>query len=80
MKDTNPDSVRVELYANVANGEPALHLEMTRLHPLPDEAGGYAYSATISSVRPATDYTARIISKAGGLNVPLEAGWILWQR
>ena len=80
LKDTNPDAVRVELYANVANGEPALHLEMTRLHPLPNEAGGYAYSATVSSARPATDYTARIMPHCDGLAVPLEAGWILWQR
>jgi starch phosphorylase len=55
---------------------------MTRGRPLSDGAGGnaFAYGATVSSARPATDYTARITPKCDGLAVPLEAGQILWQR
>ena len=53
---------------------------MTRLRPLPGEAGGYVYSATVSSARPATDYTARIVPCCDGVAVPLEAGWIVWQK
>jgi starch phosphorylase len=53
---------------------------MTRLRPLPGKVGGHVYRATVSSVRPATDYTARIVPHFDGLAVPLEAGWILWQK
>jgi starch phosphorylase len=80
LRDANPDAIRVELYADGANGGDAVRQEMTRLRPLPGEAGGYAYSATVSSARPATDYTARIMPHYDGVAVPLEAGWILWQK
>jgi starch phosphorylase len=80
LRDANPDAVRMELYADGVNGGDAVRQEMTRLRPLPGEAGGYAYSATVSSARPATDYTARIMPHYDGVAVPLEAGWILWQK
>jgi len=72
--------IRVEVYANGANGADAVRQEMTRLRPLPGEAGGYAYSATVSSARPAMDYTARIVPRCDGVAVPLEEARILWQR
>ncbi len=80
LGDASPDLVRVELYADGANGGGTVRLEMTRLHPLEGQPGGYAYSAIVSSDRPATDYTARIMAHCDGLAVPLEAGWILWQK
>jgi glycogen phosphorylase len=80
LKNTNPDAVRVELYADAKSGENPVQQEMTRLHPLPGESGGYAYSATVSSARAATDFTARIVANGDGLRVPLEAGGIVWQK
>jgi starch phosphorylase len=80
LKDLGPDSVRVELYADGIKGGGAVRQEMTRLHPLAAGTGGHAYSATVSAARPATDYTARIMAHYDGLAVPLEAGWILWQK
>jgi starch phosphorylase len=80
IKDINPDTIRVEVYANAQKGGSSVHLEMTRLRQLPGEAGGYIFSVTVSSSRPASDYTARIVPHCDGLTVPLEAGWILWQR
>ena len=80
IKDINPDTIRVEVYADAQKGGSSVHLEMTRLRQLPGEAGGYIFSATVSSSRPASDYTARIVPHCDGLTVPLEAGWILWQR
>jgi starch phosphorylase len=53
---------------------------MTRVGQLPGEAGGYTYRANVSSARPAMDYTARIMPHYDGLAVPLEAGWLLWQK
>ncbi len=80
LGDASPDTVRVELYADGAKGGDAVRQEMMRGRPLPGEAGGYIYSATVSSARPATDYTARIMPRCDGVAVPLEAGWIRWQK
>ena len=80
LKDASPDSVRVELYANGVNGSGAVCQEMTRVRSLPGEPGGFAFSATVSAARAAADYTARMMLRGEGLAVPLEAGWIRWQR
>jgi len=74
------DSVRVELYANGREGEDPVRQAMTRLDPLASGAGGFTFSATVSSARPATDYTPRIVPHHDGLSAPLEASWILWQK
>ena len=80
LKDINPSMIRVELYINGQKGGKAACQEMTRQGQLPGEVGGYSYSATVSSSRPATDYTARIMPYFEGVSVPLDAGLILWQK
>jgi starch phosphorylase len=80
FKGLRPDLVRVELYADGANGGAAVRQEMTRGRPLANEGGGFAFGATVPAVRPASDYTARILPRCEGLAVPLECGWVLWQK
>jgi len=80
IKDINPDTIRVEVYADAQKGGRAVRLEMTHLRQLPGEVGGYLFSATVPSSRPAGDYTARIAPRCDGLVVPLEADLILWQK
>ena len=80
LKSVSPDTVRVELYANGVKGSGAVIQEMTRVRQLAERHGGYAYAATVSSARPATDYTARIMPYHDSIAVRLEAGWILWQK
>jgi starch phosphorylase len=80
LKDVSPDSIRMEVYADAQKGGTTVRQEMTRLRQLPGEAGGYLFSATVSSSRPAADYTARIMPHFDGAALPLEAGWILWQK
>lgn len=80
LKDVAPTSIRVEIYADALRGGCSVRLEMTHLRPLPGESGGHVFSATVSASRPASDYTARIIPRCDDLLVPLEAGWILWQK
>jgi len=76
----DPASVRVELYANGINdAAPALQ-QMTRARQLPGTAGGYAYTAQVSSGRPSGDYTARVIPCFPNVAVPLESPQVLWQR
>jgi len=75
----DPNSVRVELYADGVNGGEREWQEMTRGQQL-IEANGYIFSAQVPATRPATDYTARLIPQHNGVAVPLEAARILWQR
>ncbi len=80
LNDLDPKAVRVELYADGLNGgEPVLH-EMKRARQLTGASGSYVYSAAVSVVRPAADYTARVIPHGDGVAVPLEVARILWQR
>ena len=79
LKDVSPDTVRVELYAVGEEGGSAVEKEMMGTGK-PDGGGGSAYHATVSSARPATDYTARIMVKHDPLSQDLEPGWMLWQK
>jgi len=75
----DPNSVRVELYADGMNGGEPVRQEMKAVRELVG-ANGTLYSAQVPTTRPATDYTARIIPQHDGVAVPLEAAQILWQR
>jgi starch phosphorylase len=76
----DPKAVRVELYADGIKDSPPVRQEMTCLHPLSDESGGYVYSATVAAARPPADYTARVMPRCDGVAIPLEDSRILWQR
>jgi starch phosphorylase len=76
----DPDSVRVELYANPGNdGQPERHA-MERTRTLDDASGGFEYRVTIPATRAAGDYTPRLLPKHPHAAIPLEAPEILWQR
>ena len=76
----DPKAVRVELYADSPDKGSPVCLEMTLLHPLADESGGFVYSATVPAARPPADYTARVMPQFNGVAIPLEDNRILWQR
>jgi starch phosphorylase len=73
-------AVRVELYANGVGDEAPVRQEMQPLQPLVGTENAWGYQAQVPAVRPASDYTARIVPKHAGVAVPLEAGFIVWQR
>jgi starch phosphorylase len=75
----DPDTVRVELYAEGGDGTP-FRQEMVSTGRPADPAGLYLYRTAVPATRPAGDYTARIIPRCDGAAVPLEIGGILWQR
>jgi glycogen phosphorylase len=80
LDDLDPQAVRIELYAEGANGDEPVRQEMKRSRPLTGAAGGYIYQAVVPADRPAADYTARVIPHYSGVAVPLEAAHILWMR
>ncbi len=75
----DPNSVRVELYADGVNGGAPARQEMKRGQILTD-TNGFSYSAEVPATRPATDYTTRVIPQHDSVTIPLEAAQILWQR
>jgi starch phosphorylase len=79
LSGLDPNSVRVELYADGVNGGKAVRQEMKAVRQ-PVGANGTIYSTQVPTTRPATDYTARVIPHFPGTAVPLEAAQILWQR
>jgi starch phosphorylase len=80
LNDLDPNAVRVELYADGIDGGDAVREEMKRAQPPPDASRRCVYHATVSTARPANDYTVRVIPQRTGVAVPLESDRILWQR
>jgi glycogen phosphorylase len=78
LDELDPDAVRVELYADAANG-PFCQI-MDRGQPLVGSTNGYLYSARVPADRDASAYTPRVVPSKAGAIVPLEANHILWQR
>lgn len=75
----DPNAVKVQLYSNIINGSSQIQ-ELKRIRQLPVDPSTYVYSGAVSSSRPATDYTLRIIPSFEHASVPLEANYILWQH
>jgi starch phosphorylase len=80
LNDLDPNTVRVELYADGVNGDGPVRQEMKRVHQPIGGMGGYIYRVPMSATRPANDYTVRVIPHRTGVAVPLEDARILWQR
>jgi starch phosphorylase len=80
LNDLDPKAVRVEIYADGAMGGAPIVQEMTCLRRLAGVLGGHVYGATVSAVRPAMDYTARIVPYFPSISAPLEEARILWQK
>lgn len=80
LNELDPDAVRVELYADDGNGGDPVRQPMKRVRELIGASGGFVYLAAVSTVRPPSDYTARVIPHFDGVAVPLEDARILWQR
>jgi glycogen phosphorylase len=79
LSGLDPNTVRVELYADGMNGGEPVRQEMKRVRQLVG-ANGTIYGTQVPTTRPATDYTARAIPYCDGVAVPLEDAHILWQR
>lgn len=75
----DPNAVRVELYADGVNGASPVKQEMKHILQPQTASAGTEYHAVVSSTRPATDYTARVIPYFEGVAIPLEDQRILWQ-
>jgi starch phosphorylase len=80
LDELEPAALKLELYADALDGGTAVLHEMGTVRTLAGAPGSYAYSGAVSDSRPVSDYTVRAIPRFEGVEVPLECGWILWQR
>ena len=80
LGDLDPNSVRLELYADGVGGGDPVRQEMESVRQLVPAPGCFVFRASVSAARPATDYTARAISQSDSIAIPLEDARILWQR
>ncbi len=78
LNGLKPGDVKVELYANGIGNLPRAIEEMLVVDPVKDP--WYLYRSTFPLIRPAGDYTLRIIPFSANVSIPLEANQILWQR
>ncbi len=74
-----PEAIGVELYADAIDGLEACAVPLTRAERPPDREAEL-YVGSVAASRPASDYTPRLIPAYPGVNVPLEAPYIRWQR
>ncbi len=81
LDDLDPDAVQVELYADPIGDtpEPERHV-LERTEQLAGAVNGYQYRTDISTRRPVSDYTVRVVPAHAAARVPLEADLILWQH
>jgi starch phosphorylase len=80
FSDLEPGLLQVELFADGVNGEPPMIRKMMRASKTEGKTNGYYYNASVSSDRPASDYTPRVIPCIPGIATPLETALILWQH
>ena len=71
LDDLDPQAVRIELYADGIDGGTPERVAMEAAEQLVGAVNGFAYRAAVPDVRPATDYTARVIPQHEGVAVPL---------
>jgi glycogen phosphorylase len=72
--------LQVELFADGLNGQNPVIIKMERLKKTESLTIGYHYQTIVNSLRPASDYTPRVIPNLTGVSVPLETSLILWQH
>jgi glycogen phosphorylase len=76
----DPNDVVVELYAEQQADSESFRQKM-ELKQLLDAPAGYGlYTGRAPAIRPAADYTSRVIPYHPGARVPIEANQILWQH
>jgi starch phosphorylase len=73
-----PEAVRLQLFAQRTDEDPAECHGMSRDHALPGAAGGYVFLGRTPGRRPAGHYTPRIVPSHPQARIPSEATFIRW--
>jgi starch phosphorylase len=79
LDDIDPETVRVELYADALDGGEPMRVPMSRQSSLVG-AHGFVYAADVKDDRRSEEITPRVIPAHPDASVPLELPLIVWQR
>jgi starch phosphorylase len=80
LNGLNPKDLKVEIYAEGINSDIPEKHQMTIDQNSIHKEGFYFFHTEVPTVRPISDYTARIIPDKPGVSIPLENNKILWQK
>jgi len=80
LGDIDPETVKVELYAEAQKDKDAITHAMSRGERMLGATGAFTYSGSVPTSRPVADYTPRLVPQHVGAFVPLEAPFILWHE
>jgi len=75
-----PTSVQVQLFADVKGDKPAEAVVLYQEQAIPGAMNGFIYAGEVTALRPADDYTVRVVPNREGVQVPAELSIIAWQR
>ena len=75
-----PSSIAVQLFADVKGEKPAEVIVLHREQPIPGAMNGYIFAGEVQALRPADDYTVRVVPHYSGVQIPAELPLIAWQR
>ena len=73
-------SVRAELFADVTAEHESEVIILHEDHPIPGSTNGYIYAGAVTTDRPMTDYTVRVVPDHPDAVLPTELPLIAWQR
>jgi glycogen phosphorylase len=80
LDELDAEAVRVELFADAADGGRPETVEMKRGAPLVGASNAHHYAASVPASRPASEFTPRIVPTHPLASVPLECARIIWYR
>jgi starch phosphorylase len=80
LDELDAEAVRVELFADAADGGRPEIVEMKRGEPLVGTSNAHRYTASVPADRPASEFTPRMVPCHPLASVPLECARILWYR
>jgi starch phosphorylase len=78
LDDIPKTAVRVQLYAEAAEGLPVSIIDLHQDRELPGSVHGYVYCGVLPAERHACDYSVRVIPYHSGALVPIENQCIYW--
>ncbi len=80
LGEVAPDDVRIELYADPAEGEAPDTVVLNRERVIPGAVNGHIYAGQVPASRPASDFTVRVVPWRRDALIPAELALIAWQK
>jgi starch phosphorylase len=80
LGEISPAWVQVQWFADVSGDKLAEAVVLHQEQAIPGALNGFIYAGEVPALRPADDYTVRVVPYRTGVQVPAELPLIAWQR